>query len=221
MSSRIAVFGGMFDPVHNGHVEAARFALNYLEVNRLKMIPCQLPNHKEQARSSSAHRLAMLELALLTDENIEADAIEINRPGISYTVDTLTELRLLERQSEGGLSKGQVQLVFVLGVDSFNTLEQWHQWSRLMDLCHFLVLARPGSEISVATAEALNIEQRLVQTTQQMFASESGKILYAEKFHFDISSTSIREKLSLHPGAVQQLDERVFTYIKNNHLYGL
>jgi|FLOH01.1.fsa_nt_gi nicotinate-nucleotide adenylyltransferase len=212
MSSRLAVLGGMFDPVHNGHIEAAHYALRKLAINRLKMIPCHIPNpkHKPSANTGANHRLAMLNLAVADEEQIEVDPIEINRAGVSYTIDTLIALKPLADS-----------VVFVLGVDSFNSLPQWHRWAELLDLCHFLVLARPGSAISQSTGELLAIEQRLVQTAQQMFSAESGKIIYAEDFKLDISSTSLRAKLAASADVAGQLNAQVFSYIKQNHLYGL
>lgn len=208
MSSPLAVLGGMFDPVHNGHVEAARFAMRKLGVNRLKMIPCKNPNHKGPASSDSKHRLAMLELAVAADAQIEVDPIEINRSGVSYAVETLIELK-----------KSEACLVFVLGIDSFNTLPQWHRWSELLELCHFLVLARSGSDISSRSGELLDLEQRRVQTPQQMFSCDSGKILLAEDFSFEASSTAIREKLGRHEDVSEDMNAQVLAYIKENNLY--
>lgn len=208
MRSGLAVLGGMFDPVHNGHIEAARYALHYLGVNRLKLIPCKKPNHKQGASSGAKHRLAMLNLAVGLDERIEVDPIEINRSGVSYTVDTLIELRRCEDR-----------LVFVLGMDSFNTLPQWHHWTELLELCHFLVLARPGSVVSSAVKEQLNIEQRQVQSPAQLLSGDSGKILFAEDFDFDISSTGLRERLMAQADVSGEMNAQVLAYIKTNHLY--
>lgn len=208
MSSPLAVLGGMFDPVHNGHIEAARFAIDKLAVNRLKMVPCKKPNHKQAATADARHRLAMLQLAVAVDDKIEVDPIEIRRAGVSYALDTLLELK-----------KSEDTLVFVLGIDSFNTLPQWHRWSELTSLCHFLVLARSGTNISSNLEGLLKIEQRLVRSPEQMFSCDSGKIMLAEDFSYDASSTGIREKLSRHEDVSAQMDEQVLAYINENHLY--
>ena len=212
MSSRIALLGGMFDPVHNGHIEAARYALRELKVDRLKMIPCHSPNHKDSPHSNSRHRLAMLEAAIKSESGIEVDPLEINRSGVSYTVDTLLELKRLDASAS---------LVFVLGIDAFNSLPQWHRWLALPQLCHFLVLARSGAEISQNSADQLGITQRLVSSTDEMFESESGKVLYAKDFSYDLSSTAIRQQLMSNQDARVDLNEDVLAYIKENQLYGL
>ena len=116
MSAPLVVLGGLFDPVHKGHVSAAQFALEFLSLPRIKMIPCHLPNHKAVPNTQGEHRLAMLTLATASYPKIEVDPIELQRDRVSYTVDTLTELK-----------KRHSVLVFVLGVDSFNSLPLWHE----------------------------------------------------------------------------------------------
>jgi len=204
------VLGGMFDPVHNGHVDAARYALRKLTVDQLKMIPCHSPNHREAACSDASHRLHMLELATADVGGVTVDPIEINHPGISYAVTTLTELKKLD---------DSVSLVFVLGIDSFNSLPQWYRWSQLFMLCHFLVLARPGADISADTAELTDLEARRVSSAKELFQYEAGKVLLAEDFDVDISSTAVREKLMARQDVSAELDHRVLGYIQENNLY--
>lgn len=208
MNSRLAVFGGMFDPVHNGHVEAAQFAFETLFVDCLKMIPCHRPNHKKDAQTEARHRLAMLELVTSDYPHIGVDPIELNKNKVSYTVDTLSELK--QKHSS---------LVFVLGVDSFNSLPQWHQWERLLELSHLMVLARPGSSLSENTKTAVSYQQRQVNSSEELLASNSGRIIYSEDFDFDIASSSVRQKLMQGANVSAELDARVITYVMNNKLY--
>lgn len=209
MSSRIAVLGGMFDPVHNGHVEAAQFALKQLPVDCLKMIPCHIPNHKKAAAAAAQHRLAMLEIAVDGLPQVEVDAIELEKNQLSYTVDTLTEYK----------KKYNSSLVFILGADSFNTLPLWHRWESILELSHLFVLARPGFPLSSETMAAVGLEQRRASTGKELFESESGKILYCENFDFDISSSSVKQKLIDNQDVSSELDEQVIEYISDNHLY--
>ena len=154
MSSPLAVFGGLFDPVHKGHVSAALFALEFLSVQRLKMIPCHLPNHKVVPTTQAEHRLAMLNLATASYPQIEIDPIELQRDRVSYSVDTLTELK-----------KRHSTLIFVLGVDSFNSLPQWLDWQKILELSHLLVLPRHGSTLSDETLRAVDSKHRQVDTS--------------------------------------------------------
>lgn len=208
MSSPLAVLGGLFDPVHKGHVNAARFAVKFLSAKRLKMIPCHLPNHKAAPNTLSRHRLAMLELATASDPLIEVDSIELHRDRISYTVDTLSELK-----------QQQDTLVFVLGVDSFNSLPQWHQWEKILDLSHLLVLSRHGVTLSQETLNAVDISRRRVERPEQLLATSHGKIIQVEGFDFDIASSDIRSKLARGDDVSAELDAEVIQYISDNNLY--
>lgn len=208
MSSRLALLGGMFDPVHKGHVSAARFALQFLSVDRLSMIPCHLPNHKSVPSTSARHRLAMLKIATDAYPQIEIDSIELERDQVSYTVDTLKEL-----------GDEHSSMVFVMGVDAFNDLPQWHEWKMILELSHLLVLARPGSELAKETLAVLNFEQRRVESVQEMWANPHGKIIYCPEISYDVASTSIREKLAKGEDVTSELDESVIAYIYEHELY--
>jgi len=208
MSSPLAVLGGMFDPVHKGHVGAARFALEFLSLQRLKMIPCHLPNHKAVSTTQAEHRLAMLTLATVSYPQIEVDTIELQRDRVSYTADTLTELK-----------KRNSTLVFVLGVDSFNSLPEWHDWQKILDLSHLLVLSRQGETLADETLASVDIEHRQVETSAQMLASANGKIIHCENFDYDMASSEIRKKITRGDDVSAELDAKVVQYIKDNCLY--
>tara|TARA_B110000238_G_scaffold178844_1_gene201688 strand:+ start:900 stop:1544 length:645 start_codon:yes stop_codon:yes gene_type:complete len=207
-SSPLVVLGGLFDPVHKGHVSAALFALEFLSVQRLKMIPCHLPNHKVLPSTQPEHRLAMLELATASYPQIEIDPIELQRDRVSYSVDTLIEL-----------TKRHAMLVFVLGVDSFNSLPRWHDWQKILELSHLLVLPRHGSTLSDETLRAVGIQHRQVDTSEQMLASASGKIIFCENFDYDVASSEIRGKITRGDDVSAALDAKVVQYIKDNCLY--
>ena len=208
MNSPLAVLGGLFDPVHNGHVSAAQFALEFLSLQRLKMIPCHLPNHKVVPATQSEHRLAMLKLATASYPQIEIDQIELERDQVSYSVDTLTELK-----------KRHSVLVFVLGVDSFNSLPQWHDWQKILELSHLLVLPRHGSTLADETLRAVDIEHRQVHTGEQMLVNTSGKIIFCENFDYDVASSEIRKKITRGDDVSAALDAKVVQYINDNCLY--
>jgi nicotinate-nucleotide adenylyltransferase len=189
-------------------VSAALFALEFLSVQRLKMIPCHLPNHKVVPATQAEHRLAMLTLATASYPQIEIDPIELQRYRVSYSVDTLTELK-----------KRHSMLVFVLGVDSFNSLPQWHDWQKILELSHLFVLPRHGSTISDGTLRAVDIEHRQVGTSEQMLASASGKIIFCENFDYDVASSEIRKKITRGDDVSAALDAKVVQYINDNCLY--
>lgn len=210
MTPRLGVYGGMFDPVHNGHIDAARFAVSLLNLDRLLLIPCAIPNHRDPATVSSEHRLQMLSLAIADYRKLAVDDREIRRQGVSYAVDTLAELRAEEDYR---------QLVFVLGLDAFNTLPRWHQWQRILELSHLLVLNRSGAQIDDKTAAAVDLATRLVDEPEAMFAEPSGRIFFAEDFDYVLSSTEVRSNLRANDSTEQMLAEKVRLYIEDHRLY--
>lgn len=208
MSSPLVVLGGLFDPVHKGHVNAALFALEFLSVQRLKMIPCHLPNHKAAPITQAEHRMAMLELATARYPQIEVDPIELQRDAVSYTVDTLTELK-----------KQHSVLVFVLGVDSFNSLPEWHDWRQILELSHLLVLSRTGATLSDEALRAVDVKHRRVDSSEQMLSSSNGKIMFCEDFDYEMASSEIRKKITRGDDVSAELDAEVVQYIRDNSLY--
>ncbi len=210
MTSRLGVYGGMFDPVHNGHIDAARYAVSLLNLDRLLLIPCATPNHRDPATASAEHRLRMLAMAIADYRKLAADAREIEREGVSYAVDTLAELR-----DEGDYQ----QLVFVMGLDAFNTLPQWHQWQRILELSHVLVLNREGARLDDQAATATGLASRRVDTPEELFAEDRGSIYVAEDFDYGLSSTQVRRSLRANERTDKMLDEKVRLYIEDHRLY--
>ncbi|GAB5497984.1 MAG: nicotinate-nucleotide adenylyltransferase [Pseudohongiellaceae bacterium] len=210
MTSRLGVYGGMFDPVHNGHIDAARYAVSLLNLDRLLLIPCATPNHRDPATASAEHRLRMLAMAIADYRKLAADAREIEREGVSYAVDTLAELR-----DEGDYQ----QLVFVMGLDAFNTLPQWHQWQRILELSHVLVLNRDGARLDDQAATATGLASRSVDTPEELFAEDRGSIYVAEDFDYGLSSTQVRRSLRANERTDNMLDEKVRLYIEDHRLY--
>ena len=210
MSSRLGILGGMFDPVHNGHVAAARYAVETLGLDQLKMVPCHIPNHREHLQLSAEHRLAMLDLALSRETDISVDDCEIRRGGVSYAVDTVAELRT---------AGDWEHVVFVMGVDALNGLPRWHNWQELLRLCHLLVLSRQDQAVAAIVADQISLEQRQVSKPEELFAKPAGQILISEDFNVELSSTQVRELLAKGGEVAPFIDEDVHDYIRRNTLY--
>ena len=215
MSSRLGVLGGMFDPVHNGHIEAACFACNSLALDRVKLIPCCRPSHRGPATASPAQRLAMLELATASCPALEVDAVEVERAGISYTVDTVSALR----ESASGKTGHAGHIVFILGMDAFNGLPSWHRWQDLLALCHLLVLARPGSTVTEFAGDTIGLRARQVNSPDQLFAADGGKILIEAEFDHAVSSSDVRRGLGNAADLSAQVNGKVLRYIEEHGLY--
>lgn len=210
MSSTLAVLGGLFDPVHKGHVNIALHALEHLTVERLVMVPCHVPNPNHKAPSGTApeHRLAMLEIATAAHPQIEIDPIELQRESVSYTVDTLRHYKQLHET-----------VVFVLGVDAFNALPRWHEWQAILDLSHLFVVSRPDTELKSETLTAVDMQRRQVKDSGKLLAYDSGNILTSEDLEFDMASSEIRNKLARGEDVSTELDAGVIRYIDTHELY--
>ncbi len=138
---RIAVFGGSFNPPHYGHVEAAKTAVKELRADKLIIVPSAKPPHKEQdaGSPSDSERLELARLAFGDFEDTEVSDIEMRRGGVSYTVDTLEELKKLHPDDE---------LVFLMGTDMLMCFENWKDFRRILELTALAAFPRKHDEIA-------------------------------------------------------------------------
>jgi nicotinate-nucleotide adenylyltransferase len=135
----IGLFGGSFDPVHHGHLIVAQVARDQLGLEALRFVPArEQPFKRGRHRTTAEHRTAMLSLAIAGDPGFALERAELNRPGPSYTVDTLQDIRLREPET---------RLVLLLGSDAAAELPAWHQAERLLELARVVVFARPGAAV--------------------------------------------------------------------------
>jgi nicotinate-nucleotide adenylyltransferase len=135
----IGLFGGSFDPVHHGHLIVAQVAAERLGLASLRFLPAREQPFKQGRHGTSPqHRAAMLSLAVSNAPGFAVEKVELDRPGPSYTVDTLEELRRREPQSEFAL---------LLGADAATELPSWHEARRIPELARVVVFARPGSRV--------------------------------------------------------------------------
>ena len=132
---RVGVLGGTFDPIHAGHVDIASAAGRSLDLTEVRFVTNRRAPHKPAAEASTHHRHAMVALATMSDEAFLADPREMDREGVSYTIDTLESLR-------GELP--EADLFFLVGGDSLRDLHSWHRWRDIMDLATIVAVSRAG-----------------------------------------------------------------------------
>lgn len=146
---RLGLLGGSFNPIHNGHLAIARQTREALGLDRILFIPTSQPPHKRNGSLAPARdRYEMVRLAIASDPALAISDVEINRPGKSYTIDTV---RLL--QQEYG---AQTQLFFLIGLDAFLEFPSWRDPQALLELCQFVILSRPGQSFrSLSTVRLL------------------------------------------------------------------
>jgi nicotinate-nucleotide adenylyltransferase len=134
---RLGILGGTFDPIHEGHVAAARFAMECAHLDRVLFIPTGRPPHRAAALAPEGDRLAMVRLATEDEPRFEVSEMEIKRGGLSYTSDTMAELHRLHPDDE---------LFLILGWDAARLFRTWHEPDEVASLASIVILSRPGTE---------------------------------------------------------------------------
>ena len=208
----IGIFGGTFDPVHYGHLETIQFVRKTLNLEHVRLIPLGQAVHRQQPIASAQQRLEMLQAAIAEQEGLVVDEREINRPGGSYTVDTLESIH----QDFPGKS-----LCLVIGSDAFKEFETWKAPEKILSLANLAVMQRPDNEINDFHSDFIAdlLKTRQVASSQELHNHNYGKIIFVKVPQIDTSSTMIREKLLnkqpinlLVPASVEKL-------IRQWHLY--
>ncbi len=214
----LGLLGGTFDPVHYGHLELAREVQASLGLSGVRLVPAGDPPHRAAPVASAAHRLAMVELAVADCPGLDVDAREVARPGPSYTVLTLEELRQ-ETPAR--------PLALIIGADALLGLPTWYRWRELFDLAHVVVVARPGIALEGMMSSALEAEwtRRLARDPQALSRAPAGVIVTQPITAHAISASAIRAQLARgREGAAAVrglLPSAVLAYIDRHQLYRL
>ena len=215
MSHRcIAILGGSFDPVHIGHVALARYFVDVLNPDELRILPAGNPWQKHGLQASGADRLAMLKLAF-NDIGVPIvfDDRELTNTRATVTIASLQSLR-----SELG---NDVSLAFLMGADQLEHLDTWQQWRGLFEYANLCAAARPGFVLAgPAIPLAVSTEfARRAATPEQLRSTAHGTSFLAPDLAVDISATAIRSALHHGRDAELLLLPAVLDYIQQHHLY--
>lgn len=193
MDNLVAVFGGTFNPVHNGHVEMANAVCALPYVEKLVIIPTYKPPHKtSNDLASGEHRMNMCRLAFAELEKAEVSDIEQKRGGSSYTYDTLMELK-----------KTYNSLALVCGGDMITSFSSWYRSKDILKMATLIAFRRVGVDNSQFDLSVNNLEKN------------GGKVIVLDADILDISSSQIRN------GDFLEVPTVVFDYIKQNGIYGV
>ena len=185
MKPLLGIFGGTFDPVHFGHLRPALDVKQALDLEQVRFLPNSVPPHREQPWLDVATRKQLLDIALQEMPGFELDCRELEREGKSYMVDTLTSLHA---------DFPDHHLCLILGMDAFAGLHQWHQQRRILDLCHIVVIGRPGFDWPSAP-ELQALEACRTDDANELKQAETGLILLQSVTQLDISASEIRKQL--------------------------
>ena len=209
------ILGGTFDPVHRGHLRAARAGREIVGAVETTLMLAARPWHRAAPSTPVDQRLAMLHIAAKADAGLSVSDLEARRQGPSYTVDTLAAL------------SDCAPLVWLIGADAFALVHTWRRVDALSSLCHFLVLARPDA--STGATMSAQIEQstlpmgfREADDPRSLTRYAAGLVHFANAPMLDVSATSVR-RLVGESGAgapLELLTPEIWAYIRSHGLYG-
>ncbi len=200
---KIGIFGGTFNPIHMGHLIMADEVCKHHHLSKIIFMPTYIPPHKYVDDLAEAqYRYEMIKATINGKSTLEVSDIEIKREGKSYTIDTILEI--LKKYGE------DCEIYLIMGADSLNELELWKEIKKLSQLCHFVIVNRPGFKTE-ASARLLEI----VGSTSLLDLER----LRIEISPVDISSTNIRKRVNDGDGIEGLVPKCVEAYIKEHGLY--
>ncbi|MFC2134262.1 nicotinate-nucleotide adenylyltransferase [Bacteroidota bacterium] len=187
----VGIFGGTFDPVHNGHLIAAQSVLELRNLEKIIFIPCYISPHKQDIVSSSAaHRIEILNLATGDNPNYEISDYEIKKKSVSYTVDTVEELKKIYDKIE-----------LIIGYDNLITFDKWYESDKLLELCSVVVMKR-------STDLLIDLKHKYFEMVE-----------YVDTPTIEISSREIRDRVKRNLTISNLVPDKVKEYISLNKLY--
>ena len=216
----IALYGGTFNPVHRAHVELVKQSLHAFEFSAFHVLPSYMPDYKA-APVAAQHRLAMLQLALASFAAVQIDTREIQRQGMTYTIDTVREYR----QEYGE----DVALFFIMGSDSWQSFNTWHDWQEILTHVNIVIVNRAQSvNMAQKKSQAMELEDellkeytaRICKDKSEFMRSLHGKLFEFEDLSMNVSSTNIRKALLQQKNTDDVLLPAVRAYIDKHQLYG-
>ncbi|MFK8026798.1 MAG: nicotinate-nucleotide adenylyltransferase [Gammaproteobacteria bacterium] len=210
-STRIGLLGGSFDPIHFGHIKPGLQLAEKFQLQLIKLIPCKISPFKDNTFTSAQHRWNMVSMVAGSSECFEADARELERDSPSYTYETLRDIA-----SE---VSSDTTLFWIMGEDALIDFPKWYQAEKIMQLCHVLVMRRPGYEATQEAEVSEWLMPYICQDEDKLNEKQCGCIYMTDVELFDISSTAIREVIRTGEQPRFMLPGGVWNYIKRNNLY--
>jgi nicotinate-nucleotide adenylyltransferase len=183
----LGVFGGLFDPIHYGHLRTAHELHELLLLDRIAFIPAGDPPHRAAPLADAATRVAMVDAAIAGDERFYVDERELKRADPSYTVLTLEELRA---------ERGAQPLVLIMGMDAFAGLDRWHRAADLIGLAHVVVALRPRATLPAAGLQAELLERSRCDDPAALAGRPAGLVYICRNTQIDLSSSAVREVIA-------------------------
>jgi len=195
---RYGIMGGTFNPIHYAHFFIANEVLEMFNLDKVLFIPTGVSPHKKTNSIDSYHRLSMVKLAIQDNPNFLVSDMEVLNPEVSYSVDTMTMLKM---------EHPNIEFYFIAGTDSVLNVGKWKNPHELMKLCNFVCVNRPGYTDDIQT--------EIEKLTDEF----GGKIYSVNGPRLFVSSTMVRRRVNEHRTIKYLIPEKVLEYIEKNKLY--
>lgn len=219
---RIGLFGGTFNPIHEGHLRAAEEVRKRFSLDNIYFIPAAVPPHKvPDALAETTDRLAMIRLAILEYPYFSASNIEVGRPGPSFTIDTVRYFK--------STLPDETILYFISGLDAFLEIDTWKSYRDLLQAVPFIVMARPHEKFTKSALGWKVLEHFLNDRVSDQYSFSTPEQCYLHPLNqpvyivdiklMDISSTQIRNRIKKGRSLRPLVPETVADYIKSKGLY--
>ncbi len=179
----IGVFGGMFDPIHYGHLRTAHELHELLGLEAVAFLPAGDPPHRAAPLADAKTRLAMVRAAVGEDPRFLVDERELRRSGPSYTIVTLEEMRA---------ERGAQPIVLIMGMDAFAGIDRWHRARELLSLAHIVIALRPKAPAPGDGLGAELLRDRRCAHPARLSESPAGHVYVSEGTQLDLSSSAVR-----------------------------
>ena len=198
---RIGIYGGSFDPIHLGHLTLAKVARAELLLDHIIFVPTKKQPFKlDKTPASAEDRVNMINLAIKNEDNFSISLLEIERDGISYTIDTVRNIKDI-------YGKNNIYYL-IMGADTFLNLERWYMADEILSFCNLAVGVRPGTSV-----------EKLEDTRVRINKTYDTKIVFLNNKELEISSTDIKESLKNNVQVAKLLPDEVANYINEKRLY--
>ncbi|MBI4517075.1 MAG: nicotinate-nucleotide adenylyltransferase [Deltaproteobacteria bacterium] len=212
--ARLGIFGGSFNPIHLAHLRSAEEVAEALRLDRVLFVPTASPPHKSPTELAAApQRLAMVRRAIAGNPSFRVSAIELERPGRSYSIDTVREL---QRRHQAAT------LFLIIGMDQFRELATWKDYGELLTACDLVVTSRPGQQfvVSLAPLPVAARAQFCYQASHKRYSHRTGTAIHFLRISdLDISASAIRSRVRRGASVRYLVPPSVHRYLLQHQLY--
>ena len=206
----IGVFGGSFDPIHFGHIKPLIELNKEFNFNNILLIPCNLSPSLKKTNASAIDRFEMTKvISQSSTNNFLSDDREIKRGGISYSYDTLRDIK----------NKYGQKILLIIGADVFLNFDKWYNYNKIINMVNIIVLNRPKYNNDFNNSLPKEMIDKIITNKDDFLNENSGYIYLFNNSEYNISSTIVRNMIKNNKAPINMTPGSVYSYIKRNKLY--